>query len=199
MIDARSTRTALAVCAVLWTVLVARAIMNTKGPEDFVITVTPEEVQSFAKAKLAGLQSQSFANDIELCGIIFEDSEGDLGTTPILEGEQANCNIAYFDEPGMAPIASFHTHGSHDREYDSEVPSLDDLRNDFDSGMDGFVSTPGGRLWRIDSSARLARQVCGERCLPQDPDYRPCHSNQPASQYSASELQARFEDRNRDC
>ena len=147
MPDFRSTPVILTGCLVLWVLVVLNAMMNTKGADEFVITVPQSEVESFAKRQLSDLQERSFSRDQELCAIIFEDSEGELGTTPLVSGEKASCDIAYFDEPGMAPVASFHTHGSFDLEYDSEVPSMLDMQSDIESGIDGYISTPGGRLW----------------------------------------------------
>ena len=178
-------------CAVAFVVIVARAFLNVKGPEDFVFTVPQQEVQAYAKQQLGALQQRSFASDKELCAIIFEDSDGNLGTTPIREGDVASCDITFFDEPGMGPIASFHTHGSFDRNYDSEVPSDIDIESDIASGSDGYVSTPGGRFWRIDAAAQKAIQICGEGCLEQDPDFKPCPPGAIAEEYSRAELNAR--------
>lgn len=193
------TKALLALCAVVWVGLVARAWMNAKGPEDFIVTVTQPEVEAFAREQLGALQERSFANDIELCAIIFENNEGKLGTSPIREGEKASCDIAYFDEPGMAPVASLHTHGAHDRNYDSEVPSLIDIESDIASGTDGYVSTPGGRLWRIDWRSRRAVLVCGEGCLAQDPKYEPCAAEALAVEYSLSDLDRRARQPIRNC
>ncbi len=193
MQNVRTTHMIFAICAIAWLVIVARTISNVKGPEDFVVTATTQEVQVFAREQLAALQQRSFAEDTEYCGIIFEDSDGDLGVTRILGGERASCDIAFFDEPGMAPLASFHTHGAFGEEFDSEVPSSLDLEGDIASGMDGYVSTPGGRFWRIDAQAGKAIKVCGPGCLPSDPAYRPCPAAQPEREYSVSSLRARFE------
>jgi len=189
----RSTLIIFALCGLAWGVIVLRAYTNVKGPEDFVVTVSQSEVQDFARAQLTELQPQSFAQNVELCGIIFEDEDGELGTTPVTSGEQASCDIAYFDEPGMAPIASYHTHGSFSRDYDSEVPSMLDLQSDIQSQMDGYVSTPGGRFWRIDWEAQTAIQICGENCVPKDPAYRDCPADQIATRYTLDELRIRSE------
>ncbi|MDN3645537.1 DUF4329 domain-containing protein [Pontixanthobacter aestiaquae] len=178
----------MAILFALWLVIVLRAAMNTKGPEAFVTTVPQSQVEDFAREQLASLQRRSFSDDQELCAVIFEDSDGKLGTTRLVAGEQASCDIAYFDEPGMAPVASFHTHGAFSREYDSEVPSLLDMRSDIAARMDGYVSTPGGRFWRIDAQAGMAKLVCGEGCLPQDPSYVPCKADVIASSYSIEQL-----------
>lgn len=186
-----TTKLLFVLCGIAWVVLVGRAWLNVKGPDDFVFTVPQSEVEAFAREQLAALQQRSFANDVELCAIIYEDSDGKLGTTDIREGAKASCDVAYFDLPGMAPVASFHTHGSHDRNYDSEVPSLIDIESDISSQTDGYVSTPGGRLWRIDWRNRRAVLVCGEGCLPQDPAYEPCPGDRVAAELSLDDLNHR--------
>ncbi|NVE93693.1 DUF4329 domain-containing protein [Altererythrobacter lutimaris] len=193
MQNVRTTQIIYLLCAIAFVVIVARAISSVKGPEDFVVTATTEEVQAFAREQLAALQERSFAEDTEYCGIIFEDSNGDLGAGRILTGERASCDIAYFDEPGMAPLASFHTHGGFGEEFDSEVPSTIDLKSDIASRMDGYVSTPGGRFWRNDAEAGKSILVCGPGCLPRDPAYRPCPAAEPKPEYSVTSLRARFE------
>ena len=47
---------------------------------------------------------------------------------------------------------------------------------DFEEGTNGYVSTPGGRLWFVDGRAREASLICGPRCLTQDPFYVPDRS-----------------------
>lgn len=195
----RSTTLIFAICLALWGVIVVHTAMNTKGPEDFVVTVPQGKVQSFAREQLNRLQEQSFKDNRELCAVIFEDSEGELGTTPLVGGARAGCDINFFDEPGMAPVASIHTHGAFDRDYDDEVPSLLDMRSDIDGGMDGYISTPGGRFWRIDARARIARQICGEGCLAQDPEYDPCKAWPPADSYTLVEMQLRRNNDTGDC
>ncbi|WP_394728285.1 DUF4329 domain-containing protein [Altererythrobacter sp. GH1-8] len=193
MQNVRTSHLIFAMCAIAWAIIVVRAISNVKGPEDFVVTSSTEEVTAFARVQLADLQARSFAEDTEYCGIIFEDNNGDLGASRILAGERASCDIAYFDEPGMAPVASFHTHGAFSEDYDSEVPSTIDLASDIASQMDGYVSTPGGRFWRNDWKAEQSELLCGHACLPADPGYRPCKGFPPQQQYSLSTLRARFE------
>ncbi len=191
MFEGRNAKWIYAAIAILWVAIVVRLAFNVKGPEDFVVTVTQPEVQAFARARLEEMQARSIAGNIELCAIIFEDGEGALDTTPVREGDEGTCDLRYFDEPGMAPVASIHTHAGFDVDYDSEVPSMLDLESDIESRMDGYVATPGGRLWRIDWQAPRAVQVCGEGCLTQDPAYRPCPDDPIATRYSAAQLAAR--------
>ena len=188
----RNTTILFGLCALAWAVIVIRAYTNVKDADDFVITVTQGEVQSFARERLREVLQRSFDEDIELCGIIFERSDGSLGASDIRIGDEASCGIAYFDEPGMRPVASFHTHAGQNEKYDSEVPSLQDLESDAASELDGYVATPGGRFWRVNASAVEAVQVCGPGCLPQDPDYKACAAGPPKKRYSRADLIARM-------
>ena len=187
-----TTRLLYALCAVAFVVIVARAFLNVKGTDGLVPEVPQSEVAEFAKAQLDALQPASFADDKELCGIIFETSDHELGASIPRDGDQASCDIAYFDEPGMVPIASFHTHGKHSRRYDGEVPSVVDIRSDIATGMDGYVSTPGGRLWRVDHREAAAELVCGPGCVTQDPNYTPCPSDAIKTRYTMRDLEVRF-------
>lgn len=189
--NSRTTTVLFVLMAIAWVVIIGRAYVFKKEPSDFVITVTQSEVQAFARTQLIAVQRRSFDGGIELCGIIFEDSNGDLGATAVREGSEASCGIAYFDQPGMRPVASFHTHGGFNTDYDSEVPSLLDMESDAASGLDGYVATPGGRFWRVDATGPTAIRVCGPGCLPQDPAYRPCPAAEPLPRYTYRELAAR--------
>ncbi len=186
-----STKIVFGICAVLWIVLVLRVASDRRGPDEFVVTIAQPEIQAFARQKLSALQARSFSDSLELCGIIFEDEDDGLITTPITDGDEATCDITYYDEPGMAPVASFHTHGAYGAEFDSEVPSVYDLESDFSSEMDGYISTPGGRFWRVDWENERAVLICGEGCLPMDPNYRPCPIDDIAKVYTIDSLQAR--------
>lgn len=194
MSDGRSTRILYAICAVAFVVIIARAYMNVKGTDALQPVLPQSQVEAFARQQLDALQAESFASDRELCGIIFETSDGKLGVSRPTDGDEASCDISYFDEPGMVPVASFHTHGRHSPQYDGEVPSLIDIESDIASGMDGYVSTPGGRLWHIDHEAAAARMVCGPGCLTQDPNYVPCPSDRIEPSYSVTTLKQRFND-----
>lgn len=194
MFEGRSTRILYAICAVAFVVIIARAYMNVKGTDALQPVLPQSQVEAFARQQLDALQAESFASDRELCGIIFETADGELGVSRPTDGDEASCDISYFDEPGMVPVASFHTHGRHSPQYDGEVPSLIDIESDIASGMDGYVSTPGGRLWHIDHEAAAARMVCGPGCLTQDPNYVPCPFDRIEPSYSVTTLKQRFND-----
>jgi hypothetical protein len=45
------------------------------------------------------------------------------------------------------------------------------MEGDEEEGIDGWVATPGGRLWHIDTEDMVTYQVCGIGCLPSDPRF----------------------------
>ncbi len=45
------------------------------------------------------------------------------------------------------------------------------MEGDEDEGIDGWVATPGGRLWYIDTTDMVTFQICGIGCLPSDPEF----------------------------
>ncbi|MGB7417610.1 MAG: DUF4329 domain-containing protein [Erythrobacter sp.] len=188
----RSTPLLFALCALAWVAIVARGYFDVKDVDALQPTLPQSEVQRFAREQLDTLQERSFASDRELCGIIYETSDGKLGASRSNDGDEASCDLRYFDEPGMVPVASFHTHGGHSRRYDGEVPSVIDLQSDIASGLDGYVSTPGGRFWHIDHEAGVANLVCGPGCVTQDPRYEPCNGDVIARSYSLQMLESRF-------
>ena len=197
--NASTTRLLYVLCALAFVVIVVRAYSNVKGTDALQPTVPQSEVQAFAKQQLDTLQARSFEGNLELCGIIFETKDGELGVSRPADGDEASCDLAYFDEPGMVPVASFHTHGRHSREYDGEVPSLIDIQSDIASGLDGYIATPGGRLWHIDHREAEARLACGPGCLTQDPAYQPCTGDAIAETYTVEALSQRFSSPTPDC
>lgn len=147
-------------------------------------------VDNFAAGFLVTLQARSFAGQREYCGYIFVDGAGRLQATPPRAGTFASCLMP---EPrvGQGIIASYHTHGSYDRRYDNEVPSVVDLQSDFDYGIDGYVSTPGGRIWLVDFQTKSTRQICGLGCVAIDPNFRPQNDGDIRASYTLPALQRR--------
>lgn len=72
---------------------------------------------------------------------------------------------------------------------DSEVPSEGDLIGDFEEGVNGYVSTPGGRFWHINGQAQQATLICGPECLGVDPNYEADQS--VARSYTIQQLRRR--------
>ena len=142
----------------------------------FIALATTAQAQSAAEIRLATemlaeMQLPSFNNDREYCGYLAINDDGELVATPISEGEQSSCQ---YDGPedGFLMIASIHTHGRYDADVPAEFPSVGDIEADEDEGVDGFVATPGGRLWYVDTEDMVVRQLCSLNCLPQDPRFR---------------------------
>lgn len=155
----------------------------------------PEQAaqRTLAQATLDSLQVRSIAEQREYCGYIGYDPAGILLATAAVAGSLDGCDIP--DPPKNWTIAaSYHTHGSYDYEYDSEVPSIDDMIGDLEEGVDGYISTPGGRLWMIDFMQEHARMLCDVGCVTADPNFRPDPEYRPAQSYTLFELYARFDE-----
>ena len=150
---------------------------------------TADEV-AFARQILADLQDNSFAANREYCGIIGRTATQKLTASNPRKGRRDSCQPR---DPRNAVeiIASFHTHGSFDYGADSEVPSSTDVIGDMEEGTDGYVSTPGGRLWFIDGQTGVSRQLCGLGCLLQDPDFEPQVYGPVRTRYTLNELENR--------
>jgi len=136
----------------------------------------PASAQSNAEVRFVSnilnqLQPRSFRENREFCGFIGIDGAGRFAVGPIVAGGRDSCEPLWPDTLNV--IASFHTHGGYDREAWSEIPSVTDIEADEADGVDGWVATPGGRLWYIDTTDMVVSQVCGTGCLLQDPKWRP--------------------------
>ena len=129
------------------------------------------KVASIAKSTLSDLQERSFDADREYCGMIGRNVEGQLVVSRPRRGRVASCRPRDLPD-GYEVVASYHTHGSYDPAYDNEVPSSNDVYSDMDEGVNGYISTPGGRFWFVDGQTGEARQLCGLGCLPQDPEFQ---------------------------
>ena len=113
---------------------------------------------------------------------------GVLGATRAIAGGEAWCELP---EPGPNVIASYHTHGSYSPVYDNEVPSSDDLRSDFDYRTDGYISTPGGRIWHVDHETRRANLLCGAQCVVSDPGDNPGNAGPIRNSFTLGQILAR--------
>lgn len=123
-----------------------------------------------AKASLEALQSLSFQNNTEYCGYIVRNAAGEMVATPALQGDESSCLPPDVAEDDVI-MASFHTHGAFEIDTPAEFPSVGDVEGDEAEGIDGYVSTPGGRLWFVDGSETTVSQLCGTGCLSQDPNF----------------------------
>ena len=123
----------------------------------------------FAKRVLDAAQAASIANNREYCGYIGLNDQGDFVATPAKQGRQNSCLARRPRD--IQILASYHTHGAFTTDYDTEVPSVSDLEADIFEGIDGYIATPGGRVWYDDSSREAAVLLCGPNCVHSDPAF----------------------------
>ena len=145
-----------------------------------------EEID-LATAALSALQGPSFDQDREFCGYFAYDVDGALVATPATTGERDTC---LYDGPedGYVMVLSYHTHGRFSTDFAAEIPSVSDIEADEAEGIDGFVATPGGRLWYVDTTDMIVRQICGIGCLPVDPRFIEGDAGPVAQSYTYQEL-----------
>ena len=150
-------------------VLSSGARLPSRGLPVAESTASGEELARVT-AILRDLQALSFANNTEYCGYLGLDRSGAWATTDINEGSEASCPLPRVPA-GLTLVASFHTHGTYSPYYASEWPTAQDMNTDASDDIDGYISTPGGRLWHVDTDTMTVRELCGRGCLPQDPSY----------------------------
>jgi hypothetical protein len=149
-----------------------------------------DKVDIFAVDYLDNLQQLSFWVEVEYCGLFGIDDAGNIVATPAQMGDEYGCDIAeeLYSLPGLAIIASYHTHGQYNADAYNEVPSTDDMVGDFEEGIDGYISTPSGRVWAIRVDDNNAVQLCGPGCVLADPNYQECTAHLPDQQYTIESL-----------
>ncbi len=145
---------------------------------------------AFMKAQLAAIQPRSISENREYCGYLGVLANGDFAISGPKRGAPAGCTPAN-PPANMRIIASYHTHAAYAPRFDSEVPSSTDLEGDISEGINGYVSTPGGRLWFTDGAAQNTVQICGVSCLPMDPRFRPEVRNPVRQSYTLAGLRQR--------
>lgn len=150
------------------------------------------EEQEFARALLTNFNALSIEFNREVCGfIVRRQGNLELETTKVSWGGHASCASLPVPQ-GLDVLSSWHTHAAWGEGYDGEVPSTIDVEGDMRMGVNGWVSTPGGRLWFIEGRTGNMRQVCGRGCLPSDPNFFPEEHGPVAKSYSLDGLFARF-------
>lgn len=136
---------------------------------------------------LAELQAPSFRNNREYCGYLVIGADGVLRASQVNAGEESTC-VGPDEGPDEVTVASFHTHGAFAMDVPAEFPSVSDIEGDEAEGIDGYIATPGGRLWYVDTTDMVVSQICGIGCLPQDPDFVPGLDGEIAISYTYQEL-----------
>lgn len=145
----------------------------------------------FVMSLYRSMNQLSIAFNREVCGHILVDDQGRYSTTKASWGGEASCASLPLD-PSVRAVSSWHTHAAYGPAYDGEVPSTIDVEGDLSTGLNGWVSTPGGRLWFIDGQTGNMRQVCGLRCLPNDQTFLQDDQGPVAESYTIDGLYARF-------
>lgn len=153
------------------------------------VTLPPDRDVAQAKVWLARVQRLSFATGREYCGYLGYTADGSLQFTDTVRGGHDGCTPAMPDSR-ITLIASLHSHGAYDPDVPAEFPTSRDMESDAREGVNGYISTPGGRLWYIDSRAMIAVQLCGLGCLPQDPDFHAGDDGNIRSRYTQRGLRA---------
>ncbi|MEO0945611.1 MAG: DUF4329 domain-containing protein [Pseudomonadota bacterium] len=149
-------------------------------------------------AQLEEAQKASFSDDREYCGLIGLDRHGVLTATPANRGKRSGCRLK--GRPWrFKTIASYHTHGAYNRLADTEVPSVSDLKNDFKQRINGYVGTPGGRVWFNNLGSEMSVLLCGPGCIETDPNFIECPSTTPRESYTIDQLRWREENVNEPC
>ncbi len=156
------------------------AVAQDKNPE-----------HALARQVLSSIQQQSVSESREYCGFIGYDNRGFLRATTPGPGTHASCLIKE-PPPGWRVTASYHTHGGWTERYDDEVPSTQDMYSDIDARTNGYIATPGGRIWFFDYQREVAYQLCGLGCLYQDPDFTARGSAPVRDSYTLNSLSKRF-------
>ena len=136
------------------------------------------DIYQFAYQLFHDLNAQSINVNREFCGYFYRDNHGQLMATKPAKGGTHSC-LSQPPDGQVRVIASYHTHAAYDFSSFNEYPSDVDMEGDFDSRLHGYISTPGGRLWFVDFESRMARQLCGYRCLPFDRRYREARADRP--------------------
>jgi Domain of unknown function (DUF4329) len=139
--------------------------------EAATLTISSAEI-ALVRSHLGRAQKQSFRSNREYCGYLGRTSSGRLVVTRLVPGYRDVCTPP-LPQRGVTRVASIHTHGAYDRDVPAEFPTTLDIESDATEGVNGYIATPGGRLWYVDSRARVVHQLCGPGCLPQDPDFHP--------------------------
>jgi len=167
------------------------AVLALCGPQN-ARAADPAEI-ALVQRVFAALQHRPFAEDVEYCGYIGFDAGGRLVATNATRGEQSACLAGDPFEALDLVVASYHTHGAFSPDAFAELPSPEDVLGDADEGIDGYVATPGGRLWYVDGEDLIVSMICDLGCLPTDPNFEPGFSGPIEQSYTLDALEHHME------
>jgi hypothetical protein len=149
------------------------------------------EEQAFVEGLMESMNALSIRFNREVCGYVLQDPDGSYRSTKVSWGGLASCASLPL-EPGVEVVSSWHTHAAYARNYDNEVPSIQDVEGDIAFGVNGWVGTPGGRLWFVESGTETIRVACDLECLPTDPNATDQFHDPIPPEMSLDELYRRF-------
>lgn len=125
---------------------------------------------AFVLGLMESMNTLSIRFNREVCGYILRHANGAYSSTKVSWGGHASCASLPID-PAFEVVSSWHNHAAWAADYDGEVPSIQDVEGDMNQGVNGWIGTPGGRLWFVDGATGTARQFCGLDCIPSDPNF----------------------------
>lgn len=146
---------------------------------------------AFVLGLMESMNALSVRFDREVCGYILRHPNGAYSATKASWGGHASCASLPVDKD-MEVVSTWHTHAAWSPDYDGEVPSVQDVEGDMHQGTNGWIGTPGGRLWFVDGRTGTTRQFCGLGCLPVDPDFTDDDHAPVLEVYTLDALQDRF-------
>lgn len=153
----------------------------------------PQEEILFIKKHFNTIQQRTFDANREYCGYLGFDKNDNYIVTKAIKGDENSCYVKDIPED-IDIVASYHTHGAFSVEADSEVPSPEDMKADMSEQVDGYIATPGGRIWFSDSQKGTITMICGKGCVKSDPKFDGSQLDPVKKHYTLKTLLRRFED-----
>lgn len=154
-------------------------------------TAQSAQETAFVMGLMESMNALSIRFNREVCGYVLRHANGAYSSTKASWGGQASC-ASLPVEDGFVVASSWHTHAAWDPAYDGEVPSIQDVEGDMRMGVNGWVGTPGGRLWFVEGQTGTIRQICGRGCLPVDESFGDEDFGPVGESYTLDGLYARF-------
>lgn len=136
------------------------------------------------------LQPKSIAANREYCGYFGLDENQNFVATRPVRGSVGSC-LPNNPSSTMEIFASYHTHGAFSYDFDSELPSSDDLRADIAEETNGYIATPGGRIWFNDANRERTVMICGRNCTVSDSEFEADGAPYVRARYSLEQLYIR--------
>ena len=152
----------------------AQAPVPSNKPSNFRERPLSNDVTVLSVAVLRRIQEVSIREDVEYCGYIVKD----LNTNELvaIEPERGNkqfCVTPIVDLNTFKLQAAYHTQGAYREDALTEIPSSRDFESASVDQVDSFISTPGGRVWRIDYLNNTAAIICDNgECVDRDQNYK---------------------------